>query len=193
MDSGHPIVRGVSKSMLASSPLRKLREQSNLTQEQIAERCNISAKTVYLAECGVYEAPLEAVAHYFCKTRDIELAELTQEYASFRAKVRNKLKSKINPADFRFDVPHTQVTTFKTPFGTRLAPIKDFYTNCLVYTQSEFCKGFLVNPGLLHRLEVGYEYRHVPSSIVEALVECGAPNHFMKELDVRTVRFHSTA
>ena len=48
------------------------------------------------------------------------------------------------------------------------------------------------NPGLLYRLERGKDYSSVPKGIRDALVECGAPVNFMKELDARTRIFHSS-
>ena len=149
------MIRGVAKSVLSANPLRKLRNKSNLTQDQLAELTGISVKSIYLAECGVYERPLEGLAHHFCRERGIDINQLNNDYYRFRTIARHRQRERIDETQWRFSIDSKDVEFFRTTFGTRLAPIKDFYVNCLVYTQFEFCTGFLVNPGELHRLEVG--------------------------------------
>ena len=180
------------KSSLASNPLRKYRKAANMSMGDLANEVKISEKTIYLAEHGVYDRPLEQVAHYFARTRNIDLDDLNQDYADFRAKMRQSLKERIDISIWHFSVPATQVCSFRTPLGTKLAPIKDFRVNCIMFTQTEFEKEFLVNPGMLTRLEIGKEFATVPRPIREALIECGAPGYFIKDLDARTKLFHAS-
>lgn len=179
----------MAKSALSGNPLRKLRTAMNLTQQELAEKLELSPNTIYLAEHGVYDLPLEAVAQFFCRERGTDLAELNSAYGDFRIKIRESMKNKMYEADWRFNIPHAQVSTFRTPLGTKMAPVADFRTNCLMYSVIDFCKSFLVNPGLYHKLEVGSYFKTVPVPITKALVDCGAPVTFMKELDVRTKIF----
>lgn len=182
----------MAKSALASNPLRKLRKAANMTIEELSVAVDVSTKTLYLAEHGVYNLPLEAVVHYFTRLKDIDVDALNTEYSDFRRKMRANLANRIDESQWRFEIPKAQVNTFRTPMGTKMAPIRDFRLNSLMFTQTEFEKEFLVNPGLLTRLEAGRDFRSVPNPIAAALIECGAPENFMRELNVRTKLFHGT-
>lgn len=161
----------------------------NLTQQELAAKLDLSPNTVYLAECAVYDQPLEAIVHFFCRERNIDLNEVNSSYSDFRIKSRENMKNKMYEADWRFQIPHAQVSTFRTSLGTKMAPVADFRTNCLMYSVIDFCKSFLINPGLFHKLEEGKHFKTVPVPIAKALIDCGAPVNFMKELDVRTKIF----
>ena len=178
------------KSALATNPLRKLRLSSNLTVIELANKVSVSTRTIYLAECGVYETPLEAVSHFFINGNKATAQEINIAYDQFRADARTKLKNRINPDMWKFSIPFNQITSFRTTLNTPLAPIKDFRINSMMLTQTAFIREFLVNPGTLMRLEDKKTYKNLPTEIKSALIECGAPTKFIEELNVRTKIYH---
>ena len=174
----------MAKSSLASNPLRKYRKVLNLTLTQLADEVGVSVKTVYLAESGVYEDPLECIVHYFIKRCSADINVINEEYTTFRKKMRSNLKARLDPSVWRFSANKNDINNVLSPFNTKMSPLKDFRLNKLHFAETEFAKEFLINPSLLTRLEKGK--CSLPSTIYTALIECGAPVEFVKELDART-------
>lgn len=149
----------------------------------------INVKTIYYAECGVFEEPLEALVHYYV-SKGADLEQIKAGYYAFRAKVQNNTKEKIDASQWHFNGP-VEDCVFVTDFhGKPLSPISDFRINSILYTHTEFITSFLINPGQLHRLETGTQ-RTLPIAVSDALMHCGAPGDFLKELSERTIRFGS--
>lgn len=176
----------MTKNILHYNILRKLRKQQGLTIVQLAEQAGISDKAVYNAECGLYEAPLNALTEYFTKNFDITHSELTSQYNDFRAMLQARTKEKYSETDYFFT--STDCNKVFAEGGKKLSPIADFRLNTLVHTVSEFRFCFLINPGTHFKLEAGTS-RSVPADIHHSLKACGAPMTFLEELNVRTKRF----
>lgn len=182
----------MAKTQLASNPVRQHRKQLNLNIAQLAQEVGLSEKTVYLNECGVYEIPSEEIVQYILRKKNVAPEIFYTEYANFRAKMRAFLRESLYPTVWNFSIPVENTATFRTELGTKLSPIADFRTNSLKQTRVEFAQKFLVNPGLLERLEAGRVFTSVPKPIIDALADCGAPAKFIKELYVRTKLFRES-
>jgi transcriptional regulator with XRE-family HTH domain len=173
----------VTKNVLQYNILRRLRKSLGYTQAEFALFCGISTKSVYNAECGLYETPLESIADILYKNTDVTPTQLIAEYAKFRKMMRDKTRERYIPSMYKFSVsiPDTNKCIYRSE---RISPIADLYINALGLNFNSFSHEFLINPGSLYKLDRG-DIRYVPDTIQTALLTCGCPNEIVRELSVR--------
>jgi transcriptional regulator with XRE-family HTH domain len=174
----------VTKNVLQYNILRRLRKSLQYTQAEFADLCGISAKSVYNAECGLYESPLESIADILYANTDVTPTELTAEYAKFRKMLRDRTREKYLPTMFKFSVSISD-TNDCILRNERISPVNDLYANGLGINFNSFSHEFLINPGSLYKLDRG-EIHYVPDTIQNALLVCGCPVEIVRELSVRT-------
>lgn len=144
------------------NPVKRLRKEHNITQQQLADAGDLQRLTVLRTEQGLYEEIPGAVMDGLARlVPSLDKGLVAREYAAFQRHQR-ALYGPLSVNRLRFDAVRPQ--------DNRHALVR--LREASGWSQIGLCKNLCVNAGLIHKWESGKQ-KEAPRQLLDALRDAG--------------------